>query len=603
MRPLGVSSYRSIAVLAAHLIVAAHAKADAPLAYETIQPSRILLGESATLRVTSLESNLKSITLPAVAGLTFEVVDRTQQLEFINGTSIPSTSILIRVTPQIAGIFSIPGLTPKSEPLILEVDAGNTNAGPSKEGGHKEPSASSLLASGSLPRGVQLKAGGAAFVQLVVPTRPMYVGESVPVDIEVGVRPGIVTALNGPPTLNGGEFTLHNLSKQPERQERILAGGSFLVLTWHSVMAAVKPGDFSLSVDTPLTVRINTQSSEDMAFARWLGGPFLQNMYTGIVPKDVTIASPATELKVLPLPTEGRPADFSGAVGNFKIASDVSDANAAVGDPLTLRLHISGVGNFDRVDSPMLDHLEQWKTYPAKSSFVPTDSVGYKGEKVFEQPLIPAQAGAQSIPGLTFSYFDPQTQHYERARTAPIKVTVAASLADRSLRAPTDAKSPSTALTSEFIHGLRPDHPLAQSSASSLRPLYFQARFLALPATLALIFAGTWLGVRTRPERAASRAAARVLAELDAAARSGDASSFFNTARAALSKTLAARWQVSAEQLTAAELHARLGNEGGDIGRLFALADEAMYSGNPAGRTDFPAWRKIVRRALDAEEV
>src|SRR5208337_1754930 len=118
-------------------------------------------------------------------------------------------------------------------------------------------------------------------------------------------------------------------------------------------------------------------SAEDLAFARWLGGPFLQNFFNGIVPKDITIASPPSELKVLPLPTEGRPKDFSGAVGNFKIASDISAASAAAGDPLTLRLHITGTGNFDRVDSTMLDHLDHWKTYPAKSSFTPGDPIGY----------------------------------------------------------------------------------------------------------------------------------------------------------------------------------------------------------------------------------
>jgi len=42
---------------------------------------------------------------------------------------------------------------------------------------------------------------------------------------------------------------------------------------------------------------------------------------------------------------------------------------ADVGDPLTLRLRVIGSGNFDRVDSTMLDHVEQWKTYPPRSTF------------------------------------------------------------------------------------------------------------------------------------------------------------------------------------------------------------------------------------------
>ena len=77
--------------------------ADAALAYETIEPSRIRLGESAIIRVTSLDGYLKSVPLPTVPGLTFEILGRSQGLEFVNGKSIPSTYILIRVTPQFVG--------------------------------------------------------------------------------------------------------------------------------------------------------------------------------------------------------------------------------------------------------------------------------------------------------------------------------------------------------------------------------------------------------------------------------------------------------------------------------------------------------------------
>ena len=198
----------------------------------------------------------------------------------------------------------------------------------------------------------------------------------------------------------------------------------------------------------------------------------------------------------------------------------------------------------------MFDHLDHWKTYPATSSFTPSDAAGDKGEKVFEQPLIAALPGEQSIPGLEFSYFNPNTQHYERAHTQPIKVMVAASLADSSLGAPAEAQSPNGAPTNQYARGLRPDHPRPQSSVSELRPLYFQAPFLAIPATLALILAGSWLAVRPQPARATSKAVERALAQLDAAARSGDPVSFFEVARDALLQTFAARWQMSPDQIS-----------------------------------------------------
>jgi hypothetical protein len=356
-----------------------------------------------------------------------------------------------------------------------------------------------------------------------------------------------------------------------------------------------------LSVDTPLTVKINTRSAEDMAFAAWLGGVFLQSMYNGIAPKEVSITSPSSELKVLPLPTEGRPKDFSGAVGDFQASSDISPTRAAAGEPITLRLHVSGAGNFDRVDASMIDHLDHWKTYPAKSSFTPSDAVGYKGEKVFEQPLIAGQTGEQSIPGLEVSYFNPSTRQYERAHTPPIKVMIAASLADSSLSAPAEAQSPNGAAANQFALGLRPDHPQSRIWMSELRPLYFQVPFLAIPATLVLILAGSWFAVRPNPARTTSKAAERTLAQLDAAARRGDASSFFDVARDTLVQTFAARWQVPPDQVRSAELKSRLGAAGEDVERLFALADEAKYSDYEPRSTDFQRWLSLIRSQLTGE--
>jgi len=587
-----------IAVFAACVAASGSALADAPLAYQTIQPSKIVMGESAILRVTSLDSELQNVKLPEVSGLSFEVLGHTRQMEFINGTASESSSIVIRVTPQIAGIFSIPGLTPKSQPLILEVntDRNSGNLPLTLNGTAPRPAPPPTPKTGNAA-GIHFVADGSAFVQLKMPRRAVYVGESVPVDIEVGVRPGVVTALNGLPTIKGGDFTLNNLSRQPERQEQVLDGKPFLTMTWHSVLAAVKPGDFSLTVDTPLTVKISSRPSEDEAFANILGGPFLQNFYSNIVPKEMTVTSQPSELHVLALPTNGRPADFSGAVGAFKISSDVSAVQMTAGDPVTLRMHVSGAGNFDRVDSPMFDRIDHWKTYPPKSSFSSTDPIGYKGEKTFEQPLIAAQTGEQTIPGLSFSYFDPETRRYERAQTEPIKVTIEASRADGSLKAPSEATDPDSRLASRTREGLRPDHASTPSYAT-LMPLYLQPRFLALPATLALLFAGGLLGLQRVPSRVASRATERALAHLGAVARSGDSSAFLVEARQLLLRNLSQRWRLPPEQITAAELNARLGSDAEDIGRLFALADEAKYSGGGADGTDFSQWLQIVSRQL-----
>ena len=97
--------------------------ADLSLAYETIEPSSIRIGETAIIRVTSLDGYLDNVPLPNVTGLKFEFVAHQQGFEFVGGKPIPSSYVFIRVTPEFVGVFTIPGLTPKSRTLGLEVVA------------------------------------------------------------------------------------------------------------------------------------------------------------------------------------------------------------------------------------------------------------------------------------------------------------------------------------------------------------------------------------------------------------------------------------------------------------------------------------------------
>ena len=600
---------RLIGIVSLVIVLAAQAVADDPLVYTTIQPAQITLGESARFTITNLGDGAAPITMPVVSGLQFEIIGRTRQIEIINGTTLPSTSIVVRVTPQMAGIFSIPGVTPKSQPVVLQVNALPGSAGAPRLSGSQAPRPPPILSGASIPKGVHLTEDGSAYVKLSAPRREVYVGENIPVEIELGMRSGFVTSLNGLPKLTGDDFTLNYVSHQPERSEKMIDGQAFVLLTWRSVLSVVKPGSFPLSAEVPLTVKIRTRPRRESALDDQFGDPFWQNFFGASVPKDINVQSPAQELKVSALPAEGRPADFHGAIGSFTIESDVSPAKADVGDPLTLTMRVAGSGNFDRVDSTMLDHLEHWKTYPPKSTFNTTDPLRHKGEKVFEQPLIASQPGAQTVPPLSFTYFDPSTKRYETAHTAPLPVTISPSLADSTLTAQQVAASGASAAANKAAEGLKPDHGAAETMVGSLIPPYLQPRFLAIPSLLAMAIAGGWMAVRRRGNptgrvsarnRFAARRNQHVLTQMEAAARAGNAAVFFNAARDALQQTLAVRWQVGPEEVTAAEVRARLSDDP-EMEQLFALADESKYSDRDLRTADFARWMHAVRQRLSDE--
>jgi hypothetical protein len=574
--------------VAAFVFAASTTFAAAPVIDETIAPGQITIGESAELRIKSSGNDLQAAKLPLVPGLEFHVVEQLQGVEFIRGVTLATTTLIVRVTPEIAGTFLIPGIGPKSPPLMLRVT-------PENVGG------SSMTRSGIVGKtaadGIRMTEDGSAFIRLSNDRREVYVGESVPIAIELGMRAGAVSSLNGLPTLTGSDFTLNDLSRQPDRKETVIDGTPFLLLTWHSVLAPVKPGNFPLTVEIPLTVRVSSRPKREALLEDQLGDPFMQHRFGTSVPKDIKAASPPLDLTVNALPTEDRPPEFSGAVGTFKISSDISSATAAAGDPLTLKMHVTGAGNFDRVDSAMLEHVERWKTYPPTSSFKSADLLGFKGEKVFEQPVIASASGAQVLPALTFAYFDPKARRYQTLRTSPLSVVISPSAADSAPTAP-----------SARPMGLRPDRSTPGSFTRSLIPLYLRPSFLAIPSLLTILLAGAWFTLHTRGNpsygavrrnRGPSKAVQRALAQMAAAAHTGDSARFFTSARRAVGETLAERWETTPDRITAAEVDVRLGRDldGEDIRRLFALADEASYAGGHGlEKDDLTRWTELVRR-------
>jgi hypothetical protein len=600
-----LSAAIAVSVLGVRLAAAA-ASIDA-----AIEPTQIMLGESARLTVTTSGSGTLSVTLPVVAGLEFRVVGQSREIQMINGTTLESTSTIVRVTPEAAGTFTIPAFGPKSGPLVLRVIPSGGSL-PAPNGGAPADALPLLPGSGNT-EGIRLTPDGSAYVRLEIPKHEVYVGESVPVAIQVGMRDGFVASINGLPKLNSSDFTLNNLSQQPERGGRVIDGKHFTVLTWHSLLAPVKPGSFSLSFEAPLTVKIRTRPQRDSMLDDLLGDPFMQNFFGATIPKNINVTSPEAAFAVLALPAEGKPPDFGGAVGNFKISADLSSAKNVAGDPLTLRMHVDGSGNFDRVESTMLAADSQWKTYDPKSTFKAADSLGFRGEKIFEQPLIAAQPGSHTVPPLSFSYFDPGARRYETAHTSPLHVTVSAGSAQTASSEP-PPPSAAGSPADESHSGLRPDHTVTEARVSSLVPLYFRPGFLAIPSVLALSFGAAWVSLRRRERRANDAKGARerlrlltihtLRGQMAEASAAGNTTLFLESARSALQQALSAEWQMAPEQISLADVDARLGGDADhqEIRQIFALADEASYSGDNVKAADFERWTQVVERRTAQEK-
>ncbi len=127
--------------------------------------------------------------------------------------------------------------------------------------------------------------------------------------------------------------------------------------------------------------------------------------------------------EVIPVPTDGRPFDYRGAVGRYKIMTQATPNSVSAGDPITLNIGIAGTGPMELVQAPPLAELtsltRDFKVADQSlAGFVQGDA------KVFSTTIRPRVEGITHIPPIPFSFFDPDTEKFETVMSEPIAISV-----------------------------------------------------------------------------------------------------------------------------------------------------------------------------------
>jgi len=123
--------------------------------------------------------------------------------------------------------------------------------------------------------------------------------------------------------------------------------------------------------------------------------------------KRVYIQSNTLGIKVKPLPLAGQPQNFSGAVGQYSIKSELSSSQVKIGESVTLAITISGSGNIRMFEPPTLSVIPNIDTFPPEESDVLYHPDNVSGKKVIKYILIPEEPGTYDLPQISFTYFDP----------------------------------------------------------------------------------------------------------------------------------------------------------------------------------------------------
>lgn len=377
-----------------------------------VDRNKAVIGSSVRLSLTFHNTqNVSAPQLPEISGMQSRYLGPSTALSIVNGKMSSSITHNYILVPLKTGNFTIgplsatvSGKTYTSGVINVEVVEAEAHAG------------SSLQDSSYAEQ--KLETGDRLFAVMQVDKRTLFLNEEVPLKIKLYVNNLSVRDLEFPEITHEGVSVAEY--DRPSRYQEAINGVNYDVVEFKTRISGIKQGEFNLG---PARIRCNLLVKRQMN-RRGLGSLddfFDDDFFSGFfgaqqqVPQELaTVAVPIT---VMPLPEENKPEGFTGAIGRFQINVEASPKEVKAGDPVTLRVRISGQGNFSTVNSFSLSDPDGFKVYEAQSSL--KDNV-----KTFEQVLIPKSEKVVEVPRINFSFFDPGSGRYEVASGGPIPLKV-----------------------------------------------------------------------------------------------------------------------------------------------------------------------------------
>jgi hypothetical protein len=138
-----------------------------------------------------------------------------------------------------------------------------------------------------------------------------------------------------------------------------------------------------------------------------------------------TIKSKPVAIEIVPLPEEGKPDGFSGAVGEFSFQATIDKQKTKANEPVNLSMIITGSGNIKLIDPMGTAFPEGIETYSPKiDDDIVLSSGGVSGSKTIDYLLVPRKEGTYTLGGNSFSYFDPRAEKYITIPSPEFVITV-----------------------------------------------------------------------------------------------------------------------------------------------------------------------------------
>ena len=359
-------------------------------------------------------------TCPAIDGMTIRSAgapSRSLRTMSINGrvTRNESVTYAFAITPTREGDFTIPALNVKADGQTYRT----------------QPFAFSAQTS---------EVGDLLFVEIVGAKTRVRVGEQLPLTLRIYIKPYVDKQLGVtlPPDSMWSLVDMQN-SRWGWFQKSLEQFATKMQPPKGSLVRHVDPNDPDQKettyyrYDIPASIYPDRagklEASDVYVLLRYPTGLKRSRGFLSRGRLTLTGARPVVQvaktngIEILPLPKEGRPAEFRGAIGHYTISAAAAPTYVAVGEPITLTLTVRGRGRLAELPAPPLAELPAL-TRHFKLSDEPLAGVVIGDVKHFTTTLRPRETTTTEIPAIPLAFFNPTTNRYETAATTPIALHV-----------------------------------------------------------------------------------------------------------------------------------------------------------------------------------
>lgn len=383
----------------------------------------VVSGDQVRLVFTVNSQDIKDFRAPSIKG--FDVLmgpSRSQQssIQIINGkrTSNSSTAFTYILLAGNPGTYTIPAASVEvngekvfSNAISIKVLPQDQTSGNSGNNGGGSASSSRSQAAGSRISANDL------FITATASKTTVHEQEAILLTYKVYTVVNLRQLYGKMPDLKGFHTQEVELPQQKTFTLEHYKGRNYNTTVWSQyVLFPQQTGKLEIPSITFDGVVAQQTVSDDPFDAFFNGGGYVE------VKKKIT--TPKVVINVQPLPA--KPAGFSGAVGEFKLASSINATDVKTNDAVTIKLTLSGTGNMKLIGTPEVKFPQDFEIYDPKvtDDYKLTNS-GLTGTKTFEYLAIPRHAGNFTIPAVEFTYFDLKSNSYKTLKTEAYNLKVA----------------------------------------------------------------------------------------------------------------------------------------------------------------------------------